>query len=279
MSKFTPDTSALLERLVREKKIEGMQPRNVRGHPNYAESFKGIKSSTFSTKLRRFREKYSTGISKNGSPAKSELNLNKKCTVADVVPDNFENTGMSIDLEHTDGESDSDEDAPSGVEVLMPHKEFKPIYSVGDWNNPEDLENRRVSVAILMCSGIDKRNDFCLNVVNQGWVLEYSVVWPHAMVNMEALHKMWLLGAGGVPRIEKYHPMLKSFDPFLEKLRRPHDGKIETKARISLPFKCETRFTFHTLQWAGSSQRVFMSFSVRLRSRRASLKTSLSPLR
>lgn len=138
----------------------------------------------------------------------------------------------------------------------MPRTEFKPIYAVGEWNNPEDLENRRVSVAILMCTGTEKRNDFTLNVVSQGWALEYSVLWPRAMVDMETLHKMWLLGAGDVPRIEKYHPMLKSFHPFLDSLRRPHDGNIETKSRISLPFKCETRFTFHTLQWTGSSQRV-----------------------
>lgn len=67
MVKFTAETTALLERLVREKKIEGMLPRNVRTHPNYAEAFKGIKSAMFSARLRRFREKYAQETSKNGT--------------------------------------------------------------------------------------------------------------------------------------------------------------------------------------------------------------------
>ena len=55
---------------------------------------------------------------------------------------------MALDLDNTQGLSDGGEEAPSGGEILMPHRESKPIYTIREWNSPDDLENRRVSVAI-----------------------------------------------------------------------------------------------------------------------------------
>ena len=91
------------------------------------------------------------------------------------------------------------------------------------------------------------------NVTNNGTVLEYSVLWPTSLINMDVLHKMRLLGKGNVPKIENYHLMLKGFAAFFKNLRRPSDNLVETKARIYLPVKVESRFDLYSLAWNDSS--------------------------
>ena len=66
MSEFTQEASVLLQRLVQERKIDGLQPTAVRTHPLYAATFKGIKSSTFASEVRRLRVEYGFNAAMNG---------------------------------------------------------------------------------------------------------------------------------------------------------------------------------------------------------------------
>ena len=165
--------------------------------------------------------------------------------------------GAELLIDSEEDDKSSIEGGYSGKEILLPDTLFKPIYSVGVWENPDDRDNKRISVAILMCTGTEKRGDFTINVVDGGEFLEYSVFWPRAMTDTTALHKMWLVGKG-VQQIKSYHPMVRAFLPFLERNRRKHDGRVESKARIPLPFAVESRFEEFTLNFSSKERILYI---------------------
>ena len=70
---------------------------------------------------------------------------------------------------------------------------FKPIYSVGYWDDPEDNNNPCASVAILTFSGTDTKSEFSVNAVDKKYI-EYKVTWPEVLTDKTKLHRVWLEG-------------------------------------------------------------------------------------
>ncbi len=64
---------------------------------------------------------------------------------------------------------------------------------------------------------------------------------------------MWLAG-DGVPKIEEYHPQVQGFFDFLEHFPSRQSDKIESFARIPLPFAVKPDFERHVLGWDGTAQ-------------------------
>ena len=186
---------------------------------------------------------------------KADVTLNRMCSAAELVPDD-ECTVDEGDGGIEDEEGMTDSESPGGAEVLMGENNFKPIYAIGKWQDPDDSDTGRVSVAILMFSGMRKQSDYMLNVVDGGLFLEYKVFWPAAIADTYKLHSMWIDGKGGARKIVQYHPMVRSFLPFIGRLRRAQDSKVEITARIPLPVKVETRFEEHVLQWTATGERI-----------------------
>ena len=130
---------------------------------------------------------------------------------------------------------------------------FKPIYSIGYWNDPDDIDNPRASVAILTFSGIGRLSDFSMNIIG-GRTLVYKVVWPACMTVSNQLHVVWIDGKGYRKKLAYYHGMVKCFDVMYAPMRR-HDGRVETSASIPLNMKVETRPEIHLLAFPNNTAR------------------------
>ena len=70
---------------------------------------------------------------------------------------------------------------------------FNPIYAVGYWDDPDDNDNPCASVAILNFSGIDRRSDFSVSIVDEN-ILEFKVLWPECLTESRILQSVWLVG-------------------------------------------------------------------------------------
>ncbi len=131
---------------------------------------------------------------------------------------------------------------------------FKPIYSIGYWNDPDDNDIPCASVAILPFTGVDKLSDFSINIVG-GSCIEYKVVWPQQLTVSTMLHRMWLDGKGRRSKLAEYHGIVKCFEKMMAPLRR-HDNRIETTARILINMKVESRVSSHLLGFPGTSAKL-----------------------
>ena len=131
---------------------------------------------------------------------------------------------------------------------------FKPIYSIGYWNDPDDNDSPCASVAILSFTGVDKLSDFSINIVGDSCI-EYKVVWPEHLTVSTLLHRMWLEGKGRRCKLAEYHGMVKCFEKMMAPLRR-HDNRIETTARIPINMKVESRLSTHMLAFPGTSAKI-----------------------
>eukprot|EP00171_Calliarthron_tuberculosum_P005918 IDg5918t1 len=121
----------------------------------------------------------------------------------------------------------------------LPRNTFCPIYIMGEWESDE--EDKRVSIAILMPTGLCNRSkDHDVRVVNDGRSLELTVVWPRAMTDMAYLHKFWLRKDAGFLH---NHPRLISFRAFLRRLRTTSEQPIISTFQLELPFKVKTELT------------------------------------
>ena len=131
---------------------------------------------------------------------------------------------------------------------------FKPIYSIGCWNDPEDNDNLCASAAILTFSGIDELSDFSVIIV---WVrlLKYKVVWPSSMTVSSQLHAVWIDRKGTRMKIADYHGMVKCFHTMVAPMRR-QDCRVETLSMISINMKLETRPEIHLLAFLNTSARL-----------------------
>lgn len=147
------------------------------------------------------------------------------------------------------------EQISKGAEVIMSDLQFKPIYSIGAWQEPDENDNRYVSVAILMFTGQDKTTSFSVNVVD-GEYLEYSIAWPRPLCDTNLLHRKWISGEGrNTRKLEYYHPMIRCFLPFISRIRGNRE-KMVTTARIPLPFPVETNVDQHLLKFPNTSARI-----------------------
>ena len=52
---------------------------------------------------------------------------------------------------------------------------FKPVYNLSVWHAPNDDDNFHGSMKIRLLSGIDKKNEIDIRVVDVGDYLEYSI--------------------------------------------------------------------------------------------------------
>ena len=171
--------------------------------------------------------------------------------MATQVPTNDE-VNDSIEVLSDCNESN---DGNGGSEILLHDSIFKPIYTLGVWLAPDDDENSQISVAILLFSGTDKKNEIDISVVDGGEYLEYSIKWPSMMTTAEEMHRKWLSGNGDEKLLQSYHPMVTCFKQFIAKLRN-RQNIVGTTARIPLPFEVESRFTYYLLKSPISSARV-----------------------
>ena len=169
--------------------------------------------------------------------------------------DDMKDEGWNVDEISEGIEEDlnySDSNIPKSI--MTDHHSFKPIYSIGYWNDPDDNDNPCASVSILTFSGIDKLSDFSINIVG-GRLLEYKVVWPVSLTVSDQLHAVWIEGKGERKRLANYHVMVKCFDSMLAPMRR-HDSRVETSAMIPINMKVETRPEIHLLSFPNTTARI-----------------------
>ncbi len=89
--------------------------------------------------------------------------------------------------------------------------------------------------------------------VEDEWFLRIDFVWPSTLSNVSMPMEMWLEG-DGVPKIEEYHPQVQGFYDFLEQFQERQTDKIESYARVPLPFAVKPDFERHVLGWEGTAQ-------------------------
>ncbi len=97
-----------------------------------------------------------------------------------------------------------------------------------------------LSVAMWLFAGINKE-DFSVDVINEGEVLLFKVKWCEAMRNLLKMHGMKLKGLDGSPKITQYHPQIESFIEPLLIMSQGEEGNI-------IPFAVESRFHLQFLQ-------------------------------
>lgn len=194
--------------------------------------------------------------------SKSNPKIDVKPTIpkpmSTMIPDNSindceSNRSLEID-ESVVAEDRSMVDGDFGMEIGLSEFFFKPIYSIGAWQKPDDNDNRYVSIAILFFTGQDTTSSYSVDVVDGGNYLEYSVAWPIPFEDPRLLHRKWIEGNGPL-QIMPYHPMVTCFNQFIRRLRGDRE-RIRTTARLPLPFPVETDVEEHLLKFPGTSARV-----------------------
>lgn len=143
-------------------------------------------------------------------------------------------------------------DVVPGGELLMAPLQFKPFFVLSEWKHQRTKDNR-VSVAILLPTGVGEQEGDVRVSVEDGLFLRVDVVWPPALTNVPMLMEMWLQG-DGVPKIEDYHPQVQGFYDYLQQFQANQRDKVESFARLPLPFVVKPDFERHVLGWEGSSQ-------------------------
>lgn len=116
----------------------------------------------------------------------------------------------------------------------------QPLHMISEWIEP-GTTTKRLTVAILLPSGV-LSGQFAVRVADDGCALEISITWPNPMVELKMLHRKWLQ-ADGSDRIEVYHPKLIGFERFLKSYRTRSTDKIESTARINLPYQVQTHIS------------------------------------
>lgn len=114
---------------------------------------------------------------------------------------------------------------------------FTPIHIISVWKEP-GTTNNRISLAILLPSGVTVGN-FSYRVLEGGREFELTVRWPDPMVDLDMMHKKWLT-EDGPGRMEKYHPKYIGFEHALKVFRSRSSDRVESLARIALPFAVQT---------------------------------------
>ena len=87
------------------------------------------------------------------------------------------------------------------------------IYALRQWLDPDDADNMMISVAILLFSGIIKKNQAQLHMINNENTLEFTVKMPEAFTSVDQVHEKWLTERG-VKKLDSYHPMLTGLKQF-----------------------------------------------------------------
>lgn len=96
--------------------------------------------------------------------------------------------------------------------------------------------NHRVTVAFVLPSGVEA-GEFSVRIVEGGHFLEYTVKCLAPLVDLEVIHKKWLLDPSC--EYQTYHPEFNGFIESVKPLRAPSTDWIEYSTRIYLPFDVE----------------------------------------
>jgi len=86
--------------------------------------------------------------------------------------------------------SDANNNTEHGAELIVKDSVFKPLYLIGEWEEP-GTKTKRLTVAIVLPSGVNK-SDFTIQVLDAGLLLQLTVKWPVPLVDLELLHQKWL---------------------------------------------------------------------------------------
>ena len=140
-----------------------------------------------------------------------------------------------------------------------------PDYLYGPWRNPDDDDNAWCSVSIWIASGVDGDDDFKLTVSTCFMFLEYTIYWPKVFHDTEDFHLMWLNGAGGTPKSESYHPMIKCFRKFFSVIQDRTCERVFQFARIPLCFQCESRFEIYPRKWGNGLRILYVMLHAPIR--------------
>jgi len=146
----------------------------------------------------------------------------------------------------TNGYSNDAEPGGAGAELTIGESFFKPLYLVGEWDEPGS-KTKRLTLAIVLPSGFNK-SDFTLQVLEGGLTLELAVQWPAPLVDLHLLHQKWLREASkdeDCP-FTMFHPKVLSLEDALKKKRKRAADSVISTARILLPFAVQTHIESKT---------------------------------
>jgi len=146
----------------------------------------------------------------------------------------------------TNGYSDDVEPVGAGAELTIGESFFKPLYIVGEWEEP-GTKTKRLTLALVLPSGVNK-SDFTLQVLEGGLTLELTVQWPAPLIDLNLLHQKWLREAKkdeDCP-FTMFHPKVLSLEDALKKKRKRAADSVTSTARILLPFAVQTHIESKT---------------------------------
>lgn len=169
--------------------------------------------------------------------------LNRRCNVVDATLSSKKRR-MSDNASEM---AEEDCERTGGAELVLGDLEFKPLYLISVWNEPTTTTNC-VTLAIVLPSGTGCGNFSC-RVVDGGEYVELTVGWPSPLINIETMHRKWLQ-VDSQDDFKLYHPKVIGFQNALKTMRMRSSDKIESTARIPLPFAVQTHiYGKHNLAW------------------------------
>lgn len=112
----------------------------------------------------------------------------------------------------------------------------------------------RIIVVLILPNGVERGGDFARVALN-GMALELVLKWPELLVDLNTMHKKWLMD----PTLhqEIYHSEYERFAESMKSFRDRSSDGIESKPLIDLPFRAQS-FTLdrHNMTWRDESTRL-----------------------
>lgn len=112
---------------------------------------------------------------------------------------------------------------------------WMPIYCISQWKNGQ-MENM-VTVAIILPSGVTKKEDSKVKVSDDLCELQVTVKWPSMLSNVAALHKFW--NRKDENTLPSWHPKIVGFHDYFAGLREKEDEDLYATASIVLPLQVQ----------------------------------------
>ena len=97
-----------------------------------------------------------------------------------------------------------------------------------------DSPTEGVIIQFIPPCGVDT-NTFKFKVVDHGFYLEITYIWPRQFSDVLQLNQYRLHNSHINERIMNYHPIIKGFRDFFRNLRDKEDDHIESFMRVHLP--------------------------------------------
>lgn len=160
-----------------------------------------------------------------------------------------------VDVDNSDADVDVS-DGDSELETFSIDDSFvlKPFWILSRWPEPETL-TKRITIYIQLTCGCTK-DDYIINISENGRVLEVTVSWPSPMSDIYMMHKKWL----DLPPVHPDHKTVNDaeilgFQESLRKLRKTNSDKLNSVIRIPLPFAVQKQYEAHPMGWRGTTHR------------------------